>query len=152
MNNPYLKHTTSINSDFRFLINQLDAELRVMYNELMDTYDKHNVIEEIDTVIVAYIDETPIGCGCFKAFSQEAVEIKRMFVHPSARGQGIGKFILAGLEAWASQLGFRYTVLETGSKNLEALSLYKKSGYVTIPKYEPYIDLPDSLCFKKLIV
>ena len=152
MNQPYyLKHTNSTDPDFRFLIRMLDAELRVMYNELMDTYDQHNVIEQIDTVVIAYIDDTPIGCGCFKAFDKEAVEIKRMFVHPAVRRQGISKFILAGLEAWAKESNFTYTILETGTKNVEALKLYQNAGYVTIPKYEPYVNLPDSLCFRKMI-
>jgi putative acetyltransferase len=40
-------------------------------------------------------------------------------------------------------------VLETGSRQTEALGLYKKMSYENIPKYEPYVDLPDSICFKK---
>ncbi|MES2279124.1 MAG: GNAT family N-acetyltransferase [Bacteroidota bacterium] len=145
----HLIRTTSANPHFRTLVNQLDAELRVMYAELMDTYDQHNVIEQNDTVVIAYLDDQPVGCGCFKAFDDEAVELKRMFVHPDARGWGISKLILGGLETWARELGFTCTVLETGSKNIDAKHLYHKSGYADIPKYGPYVDLPDSICMRK---
>jgi len=146
-----LKRTNSADSDFRFLVNQLDAELREMYADLMNTYDQHNVIELIDTVIIGYLNNQPGACGCFKPFDTGAVEIKRMFVAKDARGKGISKLILDGLENWAKELGFNYTVLETGTKNLAAMALYQKSGYVNIPNYGPYVNLPDSICFRKTL-
>ena len=151
MNQIHLSRTTSDNRHFRTLVNQLDAELRVMYADLMDTYDQHNIIEQIDTVVIAYMHDVPVGCGCFKPFDEEAVELKRMFVAKDARGKGISKLILAELETRAYELGFKYTLLETGSKNIDAQHLYRKSGYADIPKYGPYVDLPDSICMRKRI-
>jgi GNAT superfamily N-acetyltransferase len=144
-----LIRTTSDNTDFRNLISQLDADLRDRNGELMDIYDQHNVIEKIDTVIVAYLDDEPAGCGCFKSFDSETVEVKRMFVRAVARGNGISVKVLNELEAWARSLGYKYTVLETGAKQVEALNLYPKAGYASIPQYGPYVDLPDSICFRK---
>lgn len=144
-----LLRTTSANPHFRGLVRLLDLEQRVMYAELMDMYDAHNVIKQLDTVVVAYLNDVPIGCGCFKPFDEEAVEVKRMFVYADARGKGISKLILGELETWAHELGFAYTVLETGSKNISAQHLYRKSGYAEIPKYVPYVDLPDSICMRK---
>jgi len=152
MNQAHLSRTTSTDPYFRTLVAQLDAELRAMYADLMDTYDQHNVIEQIDTVVIAYMDDAPVGCGCFKRFDEEAVELKRMFVAKDARGKGISKLILTELEAWAHELGFKYTVLETGSKNIDAQHLYRKSGYADIPKYGPYVDLPDSICMRKRLI
>ncbi|MDN3579699.1 GNAT family N-acetyltransferase [Mucilaginibacter flavus] len=149
MNIINLKRTNSDDLDFRNLVSQLDADLRERNGEMMDIYDQHNVIEKIDTVVIAYLNNQPAGCGCFKPFDAEAVEIKRMFVQPAARGNAISKKVLAELETWARELGFIYTVLETGAKQVEALSLYPKSGYVLIAKYGPYVDLPDSICFRK---
>lgn len=149
MNTVHLKRTTSANPDFRTLVNQLDHDLRIRNGEMMDTYDQFNIIENIDTVVVAYLDEAAVACGCFKPFDNQALEIKRMFVRPTARGKGISIRILHELESWARELGFTYTVLETGSKQVEALHLYPKAGYQTIPKYGPYVDLPDSICFQK---
>jgi len=149
MKTVHLSRTNSDDPDFRILVNQLDADLRDRNGDMMDIYDQHNVIEKIDTVVVAYIDNRPAGCGCFKPYDSEAVEVKRMFVLPCARGNGISKMVLNELETWARSLGYNYTVLETGEKQVEALNLYPKSGYLPIPKYGPYIDLPDSICFRK---
>lgn len=149
MNTIHLKRTTSANPDFRTLVNQLDHDLRIRNGAMMDTYDQFNIIENIDTVVIAYLDEAAVACGCFKSFDARSVEVKRMFVQPAARGKGISGHILQELESWARELGFTHTVLETGSKQVEALSLYPKAGYQPIPKYGPYVDLPDSICFQK---
>lgn len=146
-----LTRTTSDNPDFSALVTQLDADLRERNGDMMDIYDQHNVIEKNDTVVIAYLDDQPAGCGCFKPYDAEAVEVKRMFVRPDARGNGISKLILNELETWAHSLGYTYTVLETGEKQVEALSLYPGSGYLPIPKYGPYVDLPDSICFRKVL-
>jgi len=147
-----LKRTDSSDTDFRLLINELDADLRQRNGDVMDIYDGHNVIEQIDTVVIAYLEDRPAGCGCFKNYSGDTVEIKRMYVRPGARGKGISRMILTELENWAKSLGFRYVVLETGTKQQEALGLYNRAGYSNIPSYPPYIDLPDSICFKKSLL
>ncbi|CAM3672438.1 GNAT family N-acetyltransferase [Mucilaginibacter galii] len=144
-----LKRTQSTDPDFKLLVGQLDAGLRVTNGDIMDIYEQHNIIESIDTVVIAYLDEKPVACGCFKPFDSEAVEIKRMFVSPEARGKRISALVLQELEAWAKSIGFKATVLETGSRQVEAQSLYKKTGYVPIPKYGPYVNLTDSFCFQK---
>jgi putative acetyltransferase len=149
MNEIQLKRTNSADPDFMGLVNKLDAELRLQYGVQMDTYDQHNIIEQNNTVVVAYLNNQPVGCGCFKQFDAEAVEVKRMFVDPSARGKHISRIVLTELEHWAHELGFKYTVLETGTKQLAAISLYQKSGYVLIPKYGPYVDMPYSVCYRK---
>lgn len=149
MESLHLKRTTSFDPDFRTLINELDADLRDRNGEVMDIYDQHNIIEQIDTVVIAYLEDKPAGCGCFKSYDTETVEVKRMFVRPQGRGKGLSLKILTELERWALDLGFQYTILETGSKQTEALGLYHKAGYIEIPKYGPYVDLPDSICFHK---
>ncbi|AYL96637.1 GNAT family N-acetyltransferase [Mucilaginibacter celer] len=144
-----LKRTTSTDPNFKTLTAELDADLRLRNGEVMDLYDQHNIIEQIDTVIVAYINNVPAGCGCFKYYDNHTVEIKRMYVRPEARGNQVSRRVLNELEAWARELGFRATVLETAGKQVEAQSLYHKSGYERVPNYGPYANLPDSLCYRK---
>ena len=151
MKNIRLIRTTSNNPDFRTLVAELDAHLRERNGDIMDIYDQHNIIEQNNTVVIAYADDLPAGCGCFKSYDAETIEVKRMFVRPETRGMGISKLTLAELENWARELGFKYTVLETGGKQVEALSLYPRMGYEPIPKYGPYVNLPDSICFKKTL-
>lgn len=146
-----LKRTNSDNPHFRHLVPALDAELRSHYKEKQDEYDKHNVIEFIDTVVVAYKDDMPVGCGCFKKFDTDAVEIKRMFVKKDFRGQGIAFAILKQLEEWAMETGYSFTMLETGNKQIEAINLYKKMGYTPVPCYGPYVNLSASICMKKAL-
>jgi len=146
-----LKRTNSDNPDFRLLVTKLDADLRLRNGDMMDFYDHHNIIEKNDTVVIAYIDDKPAGCGCFKPFDQESIEVKRMFVEPDARGNGISKMVLNELENWARELGFKFAVLESASKQVEAHSLYRKSGYERIENYAPYVDLPYSFCFRKTL-
>ncbi|HXP53068.1 MAG TPA: GNAT family N-acetyltransferase [Bacteroidia bacterium] len=116
---------------------------------LQGYYKKLNVIEKNDTVIVAYLNGKPVGCGCFKPYDKTRAEIKRMYVKPEARGNRIGYGILHALEVWATELGYKSTVLETGHKQVEAIELYKKSGYAIIENYGPYAGIENSLCFEK---
>ena len=84
----------------------------------------------------AYVDGAPKGCGGFWAH-QDYVEIKRVFVDPSARGMGLSKALMQRIEDEARTLGFRIARLETGISQPEALGLYEKLGY----KYrEPFGD------------
>lgn len=146
-----LQRTNSDHPDFKTLVAELNHDLRVRNGEMMDIYDHYNIIDQNNTVIIAYLHNAPAGCGCFKPYDPSTIEVKRMFVRPEARGTGISKIILNALENWARELGFSAVVLETGGKQTEALGLYPSAGYQLIPNYEPYADLPDSICFKKAL-
>lgn len=74
-----------------------------------------------------------------------------MFVRPELRGRGIAGEILKELEIWANELNFSECILETGIKQPEAIALYRKSGYETIPNYGQYIGVENTVCMKKAI-
>ncbi len=147
-----LQRTNSDNEDFRLLIAELDKELWSRYEDRQAIYDKHNIIENNKNVLLAYKDEIAVGCGCFKKFDDQTVEVKRMYVKPKYRGQKIATSILDALEKWAMELNIFSTVLETGNKQQEAILLYGKSGYIVVEKYGPYKDLPESICMQKKLV
>lgn len=148
--NILLKRTNSTDPDFRLLITLLDKELNERYGELMQsTYDRYNHIIGIDTVVIAYSNNVPAGCGCFKQFDDTSAEIKRMFVKNTERGQGIAYKILSELELWAKENGFKDAILETGDKQHEAIALYQKLGYVITFNYGQYSDLATSICMRK---
>ena len=141
----------SDNKDFQELVRLLDKELNSRYGNMQKQYDKYNKIEFLDTVVIGYINNNPIGCGCFKLFDKDTVEIKRMIVKLESRGSGVAKIILTELEKWASEKGFTKSVLETGKRQPEAIRFYTKHGYVKINNYGQYIDNPNSICmFKEL--
>ena len=72
-----------------------------------------------------------------------------VFLKPEYRGREISKKLMAQLESVAKAKGYRYLILESGAPLVAAMALHKKIGYVTIPNYDPYIDVPDSICMKK---
>ncbi len=144
-----LIRTDSKNADFINLVSHLDAGLAIMDGDDHAFYDQFNKIDSLKYAVVAYNDDKAIGCGAIKEFSKEAVEVKRMFVFPENRGLGVASKILADLEEWARILGYKSCVLETGFKQVEALALYQKSGYLRIPNYGQYAGVENSLCFEK---
>lgn len=144
-----LKHTTTSDLDFQYLINLLDHELWNELNEDQGTYDQYNKVPQIKTAVVLYVEEKPVACGCFKPFNEATVEIKRMYVKKEFRGNGFSKQILHELETWAKELGYQQAVLETSIHFGTAKNLYESSGYKTITNYPPYVGLSASLCMQK---
>jgi GNAT superfamily N-acetyltransferase len=145
------RHTTSADADFRALVALLDRELGERYGAAQEFYAQFNQLNTIPYALVAFRDGIAVGCGAIRPYSDDAVEIKRMFVLPEQRGQGIAAAVLATLEGWAAELGFRRCILETGDKQPEAIHLYQKSGYRTIPNFGQYADDESSVCMEKIV-
>jgi GNAT superfamily N-acetyltransferase len=76
-------------------------------------------------------------------------EAKRMYVVPAARGRGLSRVLLAHLEETAAAAGAGVMVLETGSKQPEAIALYESSGYTPIPGFGLWKDSPGNRCFAR---
>lgn len=146
-----LLRTNSDNKDFIKLVKLLDADLAIRDGEDHAFYAQFNKIDSIKHAVVAYQNETPVGCGAIKAYSNNAMEIKRMYTTTESRGQGVASKILADLETWTAELNYKTCVLETGIKQPEAIALYKKNGYKIIPNYGQYVDVVDSTCFEKMV-
>ncbi len=146
-----IKRTDTNDIDFQWLVKQLDKELSNRYGEIQLIYDQYDQVKNLETVVVAYAGETPVGCGCFKNFDSDTAELKRMYVADEWRSKGIGAFLVNELEKWAKELKFSYIVLETGTGQPEAIRLYTKLGYKKIPNYEQYSGMDTSICFKKEI-
>ena len=144
-----LIRTDSRNLDFTELVKLLDADLAVKDGEDHSFYSQFNKIDNIRYVVVAYEDEKPSGCGAIKEFGADTMEIKRMFVNPESRRKGIAMKILSELENWALELSYTRCILETGKRQPDAIGLYKKTGYRSIPNYGQYAGVKNSVCFEK---
>lgn len=144
--------TDSGNTDFQNLVVLLNEDLRIRDGEEHSFYAQFNKTQNIRNVIICYVDDIPTGCGAFKEYDQTTAEIKRMFVLPQYRGQGVAFSILKELELWASELNYRECILETGKKQPEAIRLYQKAGYAIIKNYGQYENIENSVCMKKAIV
>ncbi|MFE9373827.1 GNAT family N-acetyltransferase [Streptomyces sp. NPDC006711] len=107
--------------------------------------------------LIAYdAEDRPVATGGWRG--QEAneenyrdgdAELKRMYVIPEARGQGLARRILATLEADARAAGRTRMVLETGDKQPEAIALYVSAGYEPCEKFGHYRTYESSRCFAK---
>ena len=143
--------TDSENKDFQKLVQELDADLRIRDGEEHSFFAQFNKIDSIRNVVVAYEQEVPVGCGAIKYYDENTMEVKRMYVPPEYRGKGIASIVLATLENWAKELGYKKCILETGEKQPEAIALYHKNQYNVIPNFGQYADVPTSVCFEKLL-
>jgi len=144
-------NTNSEHPDFIRLVRLLDADLDTRYGVHQEFYSQFNKLDTIHHVIIVYWDGDAVACGAIRQYSNDTMEIKRMFVDPRYRGQGIGKIVLNSLERWATELGYSYCILESGNKQPEALALYERVGYARIPNYGQYASDENSVCMKKQI-
>ena len=137
----------------RALIDALNDELRGLYPEPGATHfrlDPEQVTGGRGAFLVVYRDGAPVGCGAFRLIDDETAELKRMYVDPAVRGTGLGRRLVAALEAEARAAGARRLVLETGVRQTAALALYRATGFETIPLYGEYCLSPDtSVCLGK---
>jgi GNAT superfamily N-acetyltransferase len=146
------KRTNSSNPDFINLVKQLNAFLTIRNGESDDFFSQFNGLENLEHVIVIYLDETPIGCGAIKKYDSETVEVKRMYVSEKHQGKNLGVVILNALEVWAKELGNARCILETGTMLPEAIRFYEKNNYQRIPNYDQYIGVKESVCFGKRLM
>jgi putative acetyltransferase len=146
-----LVRTTSENPDFRMLVALLDRDLAQRDGDEHGFYAQYNKIDLIKHAVVAYAGAELVGCGAFKEFAADSVEIKRMFVQPEHRQQGVAQAVLAELERWASELGYASCVLETGKRQPEAIALYQRCGYGLTPNYGQYVGVENSVCMQKTL-
>lgn len=146
-----LIRTASGNKDFQYLVQALDKELAIFDGEEHAFYDQYNKIDAINHVVICYSNDIGVACGAIKKFNNELIEIKRMYVLPSHRGQGLASMVLKELEKWAFELGYSQCILETGIKQQDAIKLYKKNKYQIIENYGQYAGVENSICFMKMI-
>jgi len=132
------------------LIDLLDAyQLSLYPPESVYALDMNSLLQPNVLFAVARDAEgVAVGCGAIVVTPQFG-EVKRMFVHPSARGQGVAQRLLGMLETQALARGCRHFMLETGPSQPEAIGLYQRLGYSVRGPYGGYPDDPLSVFMEK---
>ena len=149
VNDVVIAQVSPDSSDALDLIDALDEELLRRYpGAVIEGLLPEDATDRL-AFVVARIGNQPVACGAVREIDPAVGEIKRMFVRPEHRGQGIARGILAALEARAAELGYSTLRIETGSRQPEAVALYKSAGYVAIPPFGKYAGNPYSHCFEK---
>ena len=147
-----LERTHKDDPRFLSLVSMLDQDLAGRYDDGNVAYAPFNALQKISAVVVAMVDGEPAGCGAFKPFDDHSVEVKRVFVKPAFRGRGLSKAVMDELEKWAAETGCSQAVLETGTNQQEAMSLYEGIGYRRIDNFEPYVGMKESVCYQKTLI
>jgi len=141
------------------LNDEVQAEYGVRYGDGGDA--THLVPDDFQPpnglYLIAYAEDgTPVATGGWRSQDKNAegnedgdAELKRMFVVADMRGRGLARRILAALEEDAHAAGRIRMVLETGTKQPEAVALYASSGYEPCEKFGYYRFHEESLCYAK---
>jgi GNAT superfamily N-acetyltransferase len=85
--------------------------------------------------LVGYVGGDAVCCGGLKRLPDGTAEIKRMYVVPGARRQGVARLLLDALEDVARELGHPVVRMDTGAKHQHAIAFYEASGYQPVPDY-----------------
>jgi putative acetyltransferase len=134
----------------------LIAELDAYQGGLYPAESNHGIaldaLAQKNVLFAVARNESGQGVGCGAVVLQPAHgEIKRMFVSPAQRGRGIAKALLAFLEAEAGRTGCELFMLETGTRQPEALALYDRAGYARRGPFANYTNDPLSVFMQKQI-
>jgi GNAT superfamily N-acetyltransferase len=127
--------------DARWCLAQYFAELERRFDAGFDPAlstlpDADVLVPPAGLLLVARLRGRPVGCGALR-FDGAAVDVKRMWVAGEVRGLGLGRRLLQELEAKARDTGANVIRLETNRSLVEAIALYRASGYVEV---EPFND------------
>lgn len=118
------------------------AEVARRFGRPLDTSNQGPIAPAVSFLVVD--GRRPVGCGALRQIAPGIGEIKRMWLHPDARGLGMGMRLLDALESAARRAGDHSVRLDTNDRLTEAIALYEASGYRRIPRYN---DNPDATRF-----
>lgn len=91
------------------------------------------VINPGGQIFFAFVGEQDAGTVALVKKGNGVVELAKMAVAESFRGYGIGEKLMCAFIDYAKDKGFRSIVLDSNRKQVPAIRLYKKYGFVEIP-------------------
>ena len=101
--------------------------------------------------LLGYLDGELVGCAALRRHDDGTVELKRMYVRPAYRRRGLARQLLSAIEDRARALGYRRLLLETGSKQPEAVALYESHGYRRAENFGFHHDSPSVRSFVRTL-
>jgi putative acetyltransferase len=132
------------------LVNELDGILRPKYSpESCHGYTVEQLVQQDVAFFVLRVNGEPAGCGGVQFYGTDYAELKRMYVRPAFRGQGLSKRMLTHLADYSAEQGYTVLRLETGIYQEAAISLYERTGFYKVPPFGDYQDDPMSLFYEK---
>ena len=87
------------------------------------------------TFLLALSGQTPVGCVSLRPLTTVLAEVKRLWIAPAARGQGLARRLMQTVEDHARSLGHTALTLDTNEHLPEAIALYSNTGWHPVPPY-----------------
>ena len=127
---------------------ELAAELLARFGEDTEPGAKPTGAD-VAVSLVAFSAGEAVGCGALRLLGGGAAELKRMYVRPAARRQGVAGRLTESLEAAARERGCDIARVETSIDLPEAIAFYERAGYRAIPCFGAYAGVATSRCFER---
>jgi ribosomal protein S18 acetylase RimI-like enzyme len=108
-------------------------ELQNYDHELHHLHDKYGA--PAGCLLIAYSGDEAAGCIALRKLSETECEMKRLYVRPQYRRQGIATALAERLLAEARDIGYRFMLLDTLPELAPALAFYEKLGFYQIEAY-----------------
>jgi putative acetyltransferase len=134
------------------LIDELDAYQKPLYPpESHHGIDMTALLQpQVRFAVVRNTVGAAVGCGAI-VLEAGYCELKRMYLRPEYRGQGLAGALLEFLERQALQNGCTESKLETGIHQHAAIKLYERAGYEHCGPFGAYAPDPFSVFMRKRI-
>jgi GNAT superfamily N-acetyltransferase len=129
------------------LLTALRAELDSLYPEERSFPSPQ--VRQGAAYLLATVGGEVAGCCALQPLDDGWSEVKRMYVAPDHRGQGIAGVLMAAVERLAAERGYERIKLETGVRQPAAIAVYQRAGFTPIPVYAPYDQWNVSVCMAK---
>jgi GNAT superfamily N-acetyltransferase len=123
-----------LTADHGVVFDDPDAALAAHHREF--TQELPHLLGQRGRLLVARVGSEVVGVGALKPVDSTVAEIKRMYVRPQARGQGVGRAVLERLLADARAIGYQVARLETATFMREAHALYRSLGFTDRPVFD----------------
>ena len=101
-------------------------------------------------LLLAMYEEAAAGCAGLKFSEPGICEMKRLYVRPEFRGEGIGRALAVQILSEAKLLGYHRIRLDTVPNKREAITLYESVGFRSIPAFRESHD-PSALFFELVL-
>jgi GNAT superfamily N-acetyltransferase len=135
------RHSRVDEGDGARLLADFAAEMDALYDGLdlsapgMPTAGPTDLGPPGGAFLVGYHDGVPVCCGGVKRLPDGACELKRLYVVPAARRQGVARALLTALEGVARALGYAVARLDTGPRQPHAAAFFEAEGYAPVGNF-----------------
>jgi len=120
----FLEYASSL--DFKLCFQDFDKELSSLPGEYAPPNGR---------LYLAFERSEPVGCVGLRRLEEGACEMKRLYVKPNHRREGIGRALAELVIGDARDIGYSKMRLDTVTAMIPAITLYRLLGFKEIPPY-----------------